>query len=83
MRDEITTRKYQFNGQLRDETGRGVANTTITAICMLLYIWFRFKRISRFATSAVLALLHDHSCGTDVLRDRKEYPLEIHLSHVC
>ena len=30
----------------------------IAAICMLLYIWFRFKDI-RFATSAVLALLHD------------------------
>lgn len=27
-------------------------------ICMLLYIWFRFKDI-RFATSAVMALLHD------------------------
>lgn len=27
-------------------------------ICMLLYIWFRFKDI-RFATSAVTALLHD------------------------
>ena len=30
----------------------------IAAICMLLYIWFRFKDI-RFATSAGLALLHD------------------------
>mgnify|MGYP000724316864 CR=1 FL=1 len=30
----------------------------IATICMLLYIWFRFKDI-RFATSAVLALLHD------------------------
>ena len=27
-------------------------------ICMLLYIWFRFKDV-RFASSAVLALLHD------------------------
>ncbi len=30
----------------------------IATICMLLYIWFRFKDI-RFATSAVMALLHD------------------------
>ncbi len=30
----------------------------IATICMLIYIWFRFKDI-RFAASAVLALLHD------------------------
>ena len=30
----------------------------VATICMLLYIWFRFKDI-RFATSAVLALVHD------------------------
>lgn len=30
----------------------------IATICMLLYIWFRFKDV-RFASSAVLALLHD------------------------
>lgn len=30
----------------------------IATICMLLYIWFRFKDI-RFATSAVIALMHD------------------------
>lgn len=30
----------------------------IAAVCMLLYIWFRFKDI-RFATSSVTALLHD------------------------
>ena len=30
----------------------------IAALCMLVYIWFRFKDI-RFAGSAVLALLHD------------------------
>lgn len=30
----------------------------ISTICILLYIWIRFKDI-RFATSAVLALLHD------------------------
>lgn len=31
---------------------------TIATVCMLLYIWFRFKDI-RFAASAVSALLHD------------------------
>ncbi len=30
----------------------------VATICMLIYIWFRFKDI-RFATSAVLALVHD------------------------
>ena len=30
----------------------------LATVCMLLYIWFRFKDI-RFATSAVLALVHD------------------------
>lgn len=30
----------------------------VASICMLIYIWFRFKDI-RFAGSAVLALLHD------------------------
>lgn len=30
----------------------------VATICMLLYIWFRFKDI-RFASSAVLALVHD------------------------
>ena len=30
----------------------------ISAICMLIYIWFRFKD-GRFASSAVIALLHD------------------------
>lgn len=30
----------------------------IATVCMLIYIWFRFKDI-RFATSAVIALVHD------------------------
>ena len=30
----------------------------IATICMLIYIWFRFKDI-RFASSAVIALVHD------------------------
>lgn len=35
-----------------------IVAVVIATICMLLYIWFRFKDI-KFATSAVVALLHD------------------------
>ena len=35
-----------------------VTAVLMATICMLLYIWFRFKNI-RFAGSAVLALIHD------------------------
>lgn len=35
-----------------------VVAVVIATLCMLVYIWFRFKDI-RFATSAVLALVHD------------------------
>ncbi|MDR1017637.1 MAG: protein translocase subunit SecD [Lachnospiraceae bacterium] len=40
--------------------GDAVTALIIAAIFMLLYIWFRFKDI-RFASSAVIALLHDVS----------------------
>lgn len=35
-----------------------IISVIISTICMLIYIWFRFKDI-RFAASAVTALLHD------------------------
>lgn len=35
-----------------------VVAVAMATVCMLLYIWFRFKDI-RFATSAVVALVHD------------------------
>ncbi len=35
-----------------------VVAVIVATICMLLYIWFRFKDV-RFATSAVVALVHD------------------------
>lgn len=35
-----------------------IVATIIATICMLLYIWVRFKNI-RFAASAVIALIHD------------------------
>ena len=38
--------------------GDAILAVVIATICMLLYIWFRFKDI-RFAASAVIALLHD------------------------
>ena len=31
---------------------------TVAVLCMLVYIWFRFKDI-RFASSAIIALIHD------------------------
>ncbi|SEP62549.1 SecD/SecF fusion protein [Lachnospiraceae bacterium RM5] len=35
-----------------------VVSVIIATICMLIYIWFRFRNI-KFATAAVIALLHD------------------------
>jgi SecD/SecF fusion protein len=35
-----------------------VISVIIAALCMMIYIWFRFKDV-RFAGSAVIALLHD------------------------
>ena len=43
------------SGEMRMDA---VIAVVIATICMLLYIWFRFKDI-RFATSAVVALVHD------------------------
>lgn len=43
------------SGEMRRDA---VLSVVVAAIMMLLYIWFRFKDI-RFASSAVLALLHD------------------------
>lgn len=43
------------SGEMKRDAVIAVA---IATVCMLLYIWFRFKDI-RFAASAVIALLHD------------------------
>lgn len=43
------------SGEMRQDA---VIAVIIAAICMLMYIWFRFKDI-RFATSAIVALLQD------------------------
>ena len=44
-----------ISGEMRSDALKAVI---VSCIFMLLYIWFRFKDV-RFATSAVLALLHD------------------------
>ena len=44
----------------------------IATVFMLLYIWLRFKDI-RFATSAVVALIHDVLVVLALLCDRKNF----------
>ena len=47
-----------ISATVSNEMRRDALAVIVAAIFMLLYIWFRFKDI-RFASSAVLALLHD------------------------
>ena len=44
-----------ISGEMRSDA---VIAAVVACICMLIYIWFRFKDI-RFATRAILALVHD------------------------
>lgn len=44
-----------MSGEMRSDA---VIAVIISTICMLIYIWFRFKDI-RFGASAIIALLHD------------------------
>ena len=44
-----------ISGEMRNDA---IWAVIIATICMLIYIWFRFKDI-RFASSAVIALVHD------------------------
>lgn len=44
-----------ISGEMRRQS---IIAVVVAAICMLLYIWFRFKDI-RFASSAIIALIHD------------------------
>lgn len=55
--DKITSESISstVSGEMRRDA---VLSVVVAAVMMLLYIWFRFKDI-RFASSAVLALLHD------------------------
>lgn len=57
--DDSTISTESISSTVSSEMRRDAIVAVIVAtICMLLYIWFRFKDI-RFASSAVLALLHD------------------------
>ncbi len=57
--DEETITAESISSTVSSEMRRdAVIAVIIATICMLIYIWFRFKDI-RFASSAVLALLHD------------------------
>lgn len=57
--DESTITYESISSTISSEMQRdAVIAVIIAAICMLIYIWFRFKDV-RFAGSAVLALLHD------------------------
>lgn len=66
--DEMFRTKYSVTESITRETisatvsgemrADAIIAVIVSAICMLLYIWFRFKDV-RFATSAVCALLHD------------------------
>lgn len=55
--NDITTENISSTVSSEMRTDAVVA-VIIATVCMLLYIWFRFKDI-RFATSAVVALVHD------------------------
>lgn len=57
--DKGTITAENISGAIsREVKNDAVISVIIATICMLLYIWVRFKDI-RFATSAVAALLHD------------------------
>ena len=57
--DDSLTTTESISATVSSEMRRDAVVAVIVAtICMLLYIWFRFKDV-RFASSAVLALLHD------------------------
>lgn len=55
--DDITSTNISstISGEMRNDAIKAVI---IATICMLIYIWFRFKQL-QFAGSAVIALIHD------------------------
>lgn len=57
--DENKIVAESISGAISSEMKKdAVVATTIATVCMLIYIWIRFKNI-RFAASAVTALVHD------------------------
>ena len=60
--NEAIIEEQSISGVVSDEMQKdAVLAVVIAGICMLIYIWFRFKDI-KFGASAVLALLHDVLC---------------------
>ena len=55
--DSITSQSIgsTISGEMRSQSAIAVI---VSVLCMLVYIWFRFKDI-RFASSAIIALIHD------------------------
>ena len=55
--DNITTQSIgsTISSEMRSES---IIAVLVAALCMLVYIWFRFKDF-RFASSAIIALIHD------------------------
>ena len=58
-----------------------VVATVIATICMLIYIWFRFKNV-HFALAAVIALLHDVLIVVGFY-GLSRVTVGTHLLHVC
>ena len=59
-----------------------VVAVIVAAICILIYIWFRFKDI-RFAGSAVLALMHDVLIVFCLLCDCADFCQAVHSLPAC
>ena len=60
--DEKMMPDQSISAVVSDEMQKdAVLAVVIAGICMLIYIWFRFKDV-KFGASAVLALLHDVLC---------------------
>ena len=55
--DSITSQSIgsTISGEMRSQS---LIAVIVAVLCMLVYIWFRFKDI-RFASSAIIALIHD------------------------
>ena len=60
--DDSLIEEQNISAVISDEMQKdAVIAVVIAGICMLIYIWFRFKDI-KFGASAVVALLHDVLC---------------------
>lgn len=57
--DETTITTENISSTISDEMrSESILAVVVATICMLIYIWFRFKDI-RFGASSVIALVHD------------------------